>query len=371
MSGTETRTQEIPETDLPINQGAAIEVTQEKVDTVAKVIHQDEDNSFVTMEEGVDADDRLDAKDVLNANVKQWSLNAAGAYSASRRSNKQLPSGEYNIQATLTNGVVFTGVKPSNDDLLLLPDSIAEEVIEDLQAFWDNKEKYEKCGLVYRRGIFLYGPPGGGKTSTLSMVAQLVKKNNGIIFRYSGNINVMKEGLKIFRKIQPNTPVVVLMEDLDDVMSCEYEPAVLSLLDGQEGIDNVVFIATTNYPERLAPRVINRPSRFDRRFKITMPSAEARRLYFNFLADKHGEQIDNLDQWVKDTDGLSVAHLKELFISTQILGQPYDQTIVLLNTMKEGISSAQDYDEVDQGEDDIPFDEDNQFVDDEPDLVEG
>jgi len=55
---------------------------------------------------------------------------------------------------------------------------------------------------------------------------------------------------------------------------------VLNLLDGVKQVDNIIYIATTNYPELLEERILNRPSRFDRRFHIGTPSAEVRKFYF-------------------------------------------------------------------------------------------
>ena len=65
----------------------------------------------------------------------------------------------------------------------------------------------------------------------------------------------------------------------------------------------------------------------------------AEELYFEHLAGEKGPKelgID-IDQWVKDTDKFSVAHLKELFIAVIILGDPYDEAIEALTTMKDPI----------------------------------
>ena len=43
----------------------------------------------------------------------------------------------------------------------------------------------------------------------------------------------------------------------------------------------------------------------------------------------------NIKKWVKDTEKMSVAHLKELFVNVCILGNPYDEAIELLRTMVE------------------------------------
>jgi SpoVK/Ycf46/Vps4 family AAA+-type ATPase len=105
-----------------------------------------------------------------------------------------------------------------------------------------------------------------------------------------------------------------------------------------------VFLATTNYPADLGERIMNRPSRFDKRFKIGFPTAEARQLYFEYLIqnnEKDDESVPDsvkdmkidIKQWVKDTKGFSVSHLKELFIAVVILGDSYEEAVETLQTM--------------------------------------
>lgn len=128
------------------------------------------------------------------------------------------------------------------------------------------------------------------------------------------------------------------MEDIDSILENYVESEVLNILDGINMIEKAVFLATTNYPERLGPRIINRPSRFDKRFKINHPQEESRRLYFEYiLGGKEGVKslkID-LDKWVEDTEDFSIAHLKELFTAVIVLGDDYEEAIEALSTMRE------------------------------------
>ena len=136
--------------------------------------------------------------------------------------------------------------------------------------------------------------------------------------------------------------------DIDAILEMYNESEVLNLLDGLDQVENIVSLATTNYPERLGARVINRPSRFDKRFKIPYPSAEARRVYFEKLfkdVDIKESGID-LDKWVEDTENFSIAHMKELFVAVFILGDDYDHAIETLESMSEKISSDQDSSEM-------------------------
>ena len=61
-----------------------------------------------------------------------------------------------------------------------------------------------------------------------------------------------------------------------------------------------------------------------------MPSSEAREMY---LKTKLTEDTE-IKQWVEDTEGFSIAHLKELFVATKILGDSYDRALAVLKSMK-------------------------------------
>jgi SpoVK/Ycf46/Vps4 family AAA+-type ATPase len=136
------------------------------------------------------------------------------------------------------------------------------------------------------------------------------------------------------RQIEPERPLVVIIEDIDAIAgdSNYVTSQLLNLLDGVKQIENVVYIATTNYPEKLAERITNRPSRFDRRYYVAPPTKEVR---MSYLKNKIGEGTDvDFETWVKDTDGMSMSHLKELFISVFLLDNKYEDAIDHLRELK-------------------------------------
>ncbi len=101
---------------------------------------------------------------------------------------------------------------------------------------------------------------------------------------------------------------------------------------------------TTNYPENLGARIVNRPSRFDKRFQIGHPDAESRKLYFRHIIGEAKILKLNIDlnKWVADTEDFSIAHLKELFTAVVILGDDYDEAVDTLREMKEEHISSND-----------------------------
>jgi hypothetical protein len=139
------------------------------------------------------------------------------------------------------------------------------------------------------------------------------------------------------RAVEPNREMVVIWEDIDSVIERYGESEVLSVLDGESQIDNVVFIATTNYPEKLDARITNRPSRFDRIEKIDMPSDEARKIY---LEAKGCESVIDGVDLIAETKGMSIAHLRELIVGIWCLGNKPAEVLSRLKKMKTKPNSA-------------------------------
>jgi hypothetical protein len=69
-------------------------------------------------------------------------------------------------------------------------------------------------------------------------------------------------------------------------------------------------------------------------------------MYFEHLINEEDRQKHNIkiSKWVKDSEGMSIAHLKELFVATIILGDNYEDAVQTLTNMKEEIDDR-DYDQ--------------------------
>lgn len=175
------------------------------------------------------------------------------------------------------------------------------------------------------------GPPGSGKTVTINLITKELLSQNGIVI-FCDHPQAAMIGLQMVRAIEPNRNIVVILEDIDEIIESYGEHELLALLDGENQVDNVVMVATTNYPERLQARIINRPSRFDEIIKVGMPSAAARKFYLEKITK--GELNEKaLEKWVSDTKGMSVAHLRELMVAVICLEQDYSITLKRLQSM--------------------------------------
>jgi len=280
-----------------------------------------------------------DEKETLKPRVlNRWSQ-VEGVFLPAGETSAVLPPGIYDL-AVANGQTVFIPVQSRTDDLIRFPSSATDAVVAEIEAFWQREDRFREHGLPYKRGILLYGPPGSGKSCTLQLIERDVIARGGVCLIFQSP-SVFLNCYRVFRMVEPDTPVVVVMEDLDAILERQNESSVLNLLDGAEQVDRVVFLATTNYPEKLSARITNRPSRFDRRYKIPHPADAARELYLESLL--HGEDVD-VAKWVRDTRGMSLAHLKELFVGTVLIGTPYNEVLGALREMSENKPGSWDDD---------------------------
>ena len=274
----------------------------------------------------------------------QWTTGDDKRFVPASKTVDVLVPGCYEIMHSSSCGIYFEKVPVKTEGLVRFPQTNSERVVSEIQNFWEREDLFKEYKLTHKRGIILWGPPGSGKSSLIQLVMQDVIGRGGIVVKF-GHPSIFIEGMRIFREVEKNTPAVILMEDIDSILQVHNESEVLNILDGVDQVQKCCFLATTNYPEQLGPRILNRPSRFDKRFKIDHPGPESRRLYFKHIigTDERIAQLNiDLDKWVKDTKDFSIAHLKELFVAVTILGDDYEEAIETLSSMREHISSAQD-----------------------------
>jgi AAA+ superfamily predicted ATPase len=224
------------------------------------------------------------------------------------------------------------------DELYSLPSDEIIDILKDIDNFWSMRDQYEKYKFVHKRGILMFGEPGCGKSGIIQMVSKNIIEKGGIVINIKDEDDVERFSSFIpsFREIEPDRPLIVILEDIDSIAG-EHSYSVsrlLNILDGVKQIENVVYIATTNYPEKLQERITNRPSRFDRRYKVELPNENIRRCFIeNKLTKEDLSKID-IEDWVKKTEGMSLSHLKEVVISVIIMGRGFQETLENLEGLK-------------------------------------
>ena len=244
--------------------------------------------------------------------VCQYALYGRG-YTATASTIDKLPAGCYEINADPRCTYVVPAPKPSGL-LLELPEMRSEQVIQVIENFWASEKDYKEGnefvigGATYKAGIMIYGPPGTGKTCTLKLVSNKLIERGGTVFYASAHPQNVMSFLSDFSTVESDRKSIVMLEDFDSLIANYGEAHYLAMLDSAQSIDNVLFVATTNYPERLDPRIYNRPGRFSHVIKIGYPGAGARAAYLKAILKNHRD----VDYIVENSAGFSIDHLTAL-----------------------------------------------------------
>ena len=268
----------------------------------------------------------------------QYGIEQGNNYRPTSRTTSTLPPGLYRAEID-ERGLYFTKQEIDTSELIRFDNTVADVVISEFDEFWKKKSLYEERGEIHKRGFMLWGPPGGGKTSTVSFIMKDFIKQGNIVFDFN---NSLISGIRQFKLVEPDRKIMIIMEDIDAYIMDQYnEQAVLDMLDGSVKHSNTIIIATTNYPERLPDRIINRPSRFDRVECIDVPSEKDRKIYLKQKSKTL--KAKDITKWVKDTENWTLAHVKELILSVEVFGLEYQATLDRLNKMREKAEKSADY----------------------------
>jgi transitional endoplasmic reticulum ATPase len=150
-------------------------------------------------------------------------------------------------------------------------------------------ELFQRLGIEPPRGVFLYGPPGCGKTLLAKAVANesdanfYVISGPEIMSKFYGESEARLR--EIFQKAQETAPSIVFIDEMDAIapkreeVTGEVERRVvaqlLSLMDGMGARGNIIVIGATNRPNAIDP-ALRRPGRFDREIEIGVPDKGGR-----------------------------------------------------------------------------------------------
>lgn len=181
---------------------------------------------------------------------------------------------------------------------------------------------YERYGVPWKRGVLLMGPPGNGKTHAVKAMVNSL----GVACLYVKSLEACDGEhasiRKVFRRARHNQPCLVVLEDVDALITNKNRSVFLNELDGFASNTGVVVIATTSHPEKLDPSILDRPSPFDRKFYFELPAEEERGRYARRWNDALQPEMrvdgQDLADVVKLTDGFSFAYMKEPFVSAMM-----------------------------------------------------
>ena len=178
-------------------------------------------------------------------------------------------------------------IMPHDFNTVVMKPDMRARLIDGLNTWRESKKWYADHQLVHKIGILLYGKPGTGKSSVAKAISTMFNNAPILIFDSSNIIDSINRTIKM-RKMYAGE-IIVLIEDFDqlfekrdddeaqdttagsdqlkpskikNVSMLENTNAIFQVLDGVYSMDDMIYIATTNYIEKLDAALI-RYGRFD------------------------------------------------------------------------------------------------------------
>ena len=212
------------------------------------------------------------------------------------------------------------------DDVILDP-KVKQNLIGDVQSFFENRDLYQKYNVPWKRGIILHGVPGNGKTLSIkALINYLSKLADPIPALYvksmSNKCDMPQWSVdSIFTKARKMAPCLLILEDLDSMIVEKVRSYFLNEVDGLKPNDGILMIGSTNHLNRLDPAISKRPSRFDRKYHFRIPDHPQRVAYCEYWRKKlsDNEEFDFPEDVcaviAEITEGFSYAYMKELIMA--------------------------------------------------------
>tara|TARA_R110002126_G_scaffold36734_2_gene111452 strand:+ start:1874 stop:3442 length:1569 start_codon:yes stop_codon:yes gene_type:complete len=264
-------------------------------------------------------------------------------------------------------------------------------------------------GLPRKSGLFLYGPPGGGKTMSMTVCAYLSARMAAIVVVVdpSGGIDAFVRASQLTEvMLEAGESVVICMEDMEK-LAIRDRAKVLDLLDGTNSKgQRRITVGTTNFLEQI-DRAMLRPGRFDAVEYCGLPDLSAFRQLVHVLISGDDRGDIDYEEAFPFFDGFSYAfiasavqtiirsaiisakgNLEELKVNTQnlidaansvrghfdLMQQPVQVEAPALDTVMRGMVSEIVSDEVESSlndrvfSDDVDYDNVHNIVD---EVLEG
>lgn len=216
---------------------------------------------------------------------------------------------------------LYAAIKTATFDNLILREALKQEIRGDFEHFFAAREMYERYSIPWKRGVLFIGPPGNGKTHTVKALINELKQPCLYVKSFKAHYSTDHENMRrVFQRARQTVPCLLVLEDVDSLVDEDNRSFFLNELDGFAANTGVVIVATTNHPERLDIAILDRPSRFDRKYYFELPAPIERAAYVAAwnatLQTELRLSAAAFNDVVALTEGFSFAYLKELFLSS-------------------------------------------------------
>ena len=170
-----------------------------------------------------------------------------------------------------------------------------QNLIDDLQTFYSNGDRYTELEVPYTRTYMLHGLPGTGKTTMIYTIASELKKNLAIVDFSDKELSDKYIRMALY-KMPKDT--ILCLEDIDSLFSPDRKSdkstitfsGVLNILDGVVKNTGLVIFMTTNLLSKLDDTAMRR--RVDYYFKFdVMKKPQITAMFKKFYPDQDSQKF--------------------------------------------------------------------------------
>ncbi|PMD45929.1 P-loop containing nucleoside triphosphate hydrolase protein, partial [Hyaloscypha variabilis F] len=228
----------------------------------------------------------------------------------------------YDLGWRLDEGLYEQTQKASWDKVILDP-GMKKELKSVSSRFFNSKAVYDDLGVPWKRGLIFYGPAGNGKTISIkALMHTLADRKDSVPTLYVKTAPRTFDIRNIFALARQMTPCLLVLEDIDTIVTTQTRSYFFNEVDGLENNDGILMVASTNHIDQLDPGLSKRPSRFDRKYLFPLPSKAERVQYVQFWRQKlkTKPEIEFPGTLVEPIAGItydfSFAYMQEAFVSS-------------------------------------------------------
>jgi len=174
------------------------------------------------------------------------------------------------VQTPFGAQLVYTELKKLNASPIIHPE--VDIVLKDINFFFDNLPMFSRFGRSPQRTSIVIGPQGTGKTLFCQKLALKMKTIKNVVF--ATNISAIASHMVKCAKY--NVSTICILEDAESSIG-QAGSDILNFFDGIDQPHNKLgcyLLMTTNFPDRIEPRILQRPGRVDKIFKFEMLKGE-------------------------------------------------------------------------------------------------
>jgi SpoVK/Ycf46/Vps4 family AAA+-type ATPase len=234
---------------------------------------------------------------------------------------------------------------PTTFETLAMEPAKKKKIIDDLDAFRNNRDFYRRTGKPWKRGYLLYGPPGTGKTT---MIAAMANHLNYDIYDIELTIVHTNDDLRKLL-VQTTSKSIIVIEDIDCTLElttgdreantkgrrskkrCRSSVTLSGLLNFIDGLWSAcggerIVVFTTNYAGRLDPALIRR-GRMDMHIEMSYCGFEAfKTLARNYLGVDAHPLFGAVEDLLREVD-ITPADVAECLMTAKNAGYGEDDSL--------------------------------------------